>query len=67
MGLVFGPLTAIGNDREQAKAFARRTLAFYLPYIAPMPEFVGMEPEAVARVQAATGRGACSDFRRDTG
>ncbi len=58
VGLVFGPLTAIAEDREQAKAFARRTLAFYLPYLAPMPEFVGMEPEAVARVQAATGRGA---------
>ncbi len=58
VGLVFGPLTAIAEDREQAQAFARRTLAFYLPYLAPMPAFVGMEPEAVARVQAATGRGA---------
>jgi 5,10-methylenetetrahydromethanopterin reductase len=57
VGLVFGPLTAIAEDREQAKAYARRTLAFYLPFLAPMPEFVGMEPEAVARVQAATGRG----------
>jgi 5,10-methylenetetrahydromethanopterin reductase len=57
VGLVLGPLTAIAEDREQAKAFARRTLAFYLPYLAPMPEFVGMGPEAVARVQAATGRG----------
>jgi 5,10-methylenetetrahydromethanopterin reductase len=61
VGLVFGPLTAISEDREQAKAFARRTLAFYLPYLAPMPEFVGMEPEAVARVQAATGRGAMDE------
>jgi 5,10-methylenetetrahydromethanopterin reductase len=59
--LVFGPLTAITEDREQAKAFARRTLAFYLPYLAPMPEFVGMEPEAVARVQAATGRGVMDE------
>lgn len=57
VGLVFGPLTAISEDREQAKAYARRTLAFYLPYLAPMPEFVGMDAVAVARVQAATERG----------
>jgi 5,10-methylenetetrahydromethanopterin reductase len=57
VGLVFGPLTSISEDRELAKAHARRTLAFYLPYLAPMPEFVGMEAEAVARVQAATDRG----------
>jgi 5,10-methylenetetrahydromethanopterin reductase len=61
VGLVFGPLTAISEDRDQAKAFARRTLAFYLPYLAPMPEYVGMEPEAVGRVQVATGRGAMDE------
>ncbi|MBK8021249.1 MAG: LLM class flavin-dependent oxidoreductase [Chloroflexi bacterium] len=57
VGLVFGPLTAISEDRAQAKAYARRTLAFYLPYLAPMPAFVGMDAEAVARVAAATGSG----------
>jgi 5,10-methylenetetrahydromethanopterin reductase len=57
VGLVFGPLTSISEDRAQAKAYARQTLAFYLPYLAPMPEFVGMEQEAVDRVQAATSRG----------
>jgi len=57
VGLVFGPLTSISEDQERAKAHARRTLAFYLPYLTPMPEFVGMEPEAIARVQAATSRG----------
>ena len=57
VGLVFGPLTAIAEDREEAKAFAKQTLAFYLPYLAPMPEYVGMEPEAVSRVQKATSAG----------
>jgi 5,10-methylenetetrahydromethanopterin reductase len=57
VGLVFGPLTSIAEDRDQAKAHVRQTLAFYLPYLAPMPAFAGMEPEAVARVQAATARG----------
>ncbi len=57
VGLVFGPLTSISDDAHEAREHARRTLAFYLPYLAPMPEFAGMEPEAVARVQTATARG----------
>jgi 5,10-methylenetetrahydromethanopterin reductase len=57
VGLVFGPLTSIAQDRDQAKAFARRTLAFYLPYLSPMPEYLGIEPAVVSRVQAATARG----------
>lgn len=57
IGLVFGPLTSVAADREQAKAYARRTLAFYLPYLAPMPEFVGIEPAVVQRIQTATSQG----------
>lgn len=57
VGLVFGPLTAISEDREQAKLFAKQTLAFYLPYLAPMPTYIGMEDEAITRVQAATSIG----------
>ena len=57
VGLVFGPLTAISEDREQAKVFAKQTLAFYLPYLAPMPTYIGMEQEAINRVQEATSIG----------
>ncbi len=57
ISLVFGPLTSIAEDRDQAKAFARRTLAFYLPYLSPMPEVIGVAADEVARVQAATARG----------
>ena len=57
VGLVFGPLTAIADDREKAKAYAKQTLAFYLPYLAPMPEYVGMELENVSRIQIATSAG----------
>lgn len=57
VGLVFGPLTAISEVREQAKAYAKQTLAFYLPYLAPMPEYIGMEQEAISRVQEATSAG----------
>ena len=57
--LVLGPLTSIAQDHAEAKAFARRTLAFYLLYLdlAPMPEFVGVEAAEIERVQAATARG----------
>lgn len=57
VGLVFGPLTSVAEDRDQAKRQAKQTLAFYLPYLAPMPEFLGMEAEAIEHVQAATSRG----------
>lgn len=64
VALVIGPLTSIAEDRAEAKAYARRTLAFYLPYLAPMPEFVGVEPEEIERVQAATRRGAYTEAAR---
>jgi 5,10-methylenetetrahydromethanopterin reductase len=57
VGLVFGPLTSIAEDGEEAKQFAKRTLAFYLPYLSPMPEYLGVEAEFVTRVQALTGQG----------
>jgi hypothetical protein len=57
VGLVFGPLTSIADDADSAREHARRTLAFYLPYLAPMPAFAGMEPDVVAWIQAAASRG----------
>lgn len=57
VGLVFGPLTSIAENREEAKAFARHTLAFYLPYLSPMPEVVGVTAEEIARVKSANARG----------
>ncbi|RIK33731.1 MAG: hypothetical protein DCC55_34385 [Chloroflexi bacterium] len=57
VGLVFGPLTSVSTDRQQAKAFARRTLAFYLPYLSPMTDHLGIGPEEVAYAQAAAARG----------
>ncbi|MEO8395073.1 MAG: LLM class flavin-dependent oxidoreductase [Chloroflexota bacterium] len=57
VGLVFGPLTSVADDRDQAKHHAKQTLAFYLPFLAPMPEFLGMEAEAIDRVRMATDRG----------
>jgi 5,10-methylenetetrahydromethanopterin reductase len=56
-GLVLGPLTSISEDRQAAEQFARRTLVFYLPYLAPMPEFAGVEAEELERVRAAASAG----------
>jgi 5,10-methylenetetrahydromethanopterin reductase len=57
VGLVFGPLTSISEDADEAKAFAKRTLAFYLPFLSPMPEYLGVEAEFVTRVQELTRQG----------
>ncbi len=57
VGLVFGPLTSIAQDRDEAKALARRTVAFYLPYLSPMRQALGITDDEVARVRAATASG----------
>ncbi|MCY3836067.1 MAG: LLM class flavin-dependent oxidoreductase [Anaerolineaceae bacterium] len=56
-GLVLGPLTAIAEDHAAAAACARQTLVFYLPYLAPMPQFLGMEEEQLSRIQARQAEG----------
>ena len=56
-GLVLGPLTAIAADRAAAEACARQTLVFYLPYLAPMPQFLGMEDELLLRISACQAAG----------
>ncbi len=61
VGLVFGPLTSIAEDRDEAKAQARRTVAFYLPYLSPMPEVLGITVDEVARVKTAVASG---DYNR---
>ena len=56
-GLVLGPLTSISEDRAAAASFARQTLVFYLPYLAPMPQFLGMEDELLSRIQTRRAAG----------
>lgn len=57
IGMVLGPLTSIAEDGDEAQQHARQMLAFYLPYLSPMPEYLGVEPDLVPRVQAKTGAG----------
>ena len=56
-GLVLGPLTAISENRAAAEACARQTLVFYLPYLAPMPQFLGMGDDLLARISARQAAG----------
>lgn len=55
--LVIGPLTSIAEDRAAARERARLSLAIYLPYLHPMTEFVGVEPDLIRRVGEASARG----------
>ncbi len=55
--LVLGPLTSISADRDAAERYARRTLVFYLPYLDPMPAFVGVSLDELHQVKAATAVG----------
>ena len=55
--LVLGPLTAIAEDRAAAEACARQTLVFYLPYLTPMPQFLGMEEDLLTRIGARQAAG----------
>jgi 5,10-methylenetetrahydromethanopterin reductase len=57
VGLVLGPLTSISEDADEAQRHARQTLVFYLPYLAPMPEFLGVDPDVIERVQAFSRAG----------
>ncbi len=59
-GLVLGPLTAISENRAAAEACARQTLVFYLPYLAPMPQFLGMGDDLLARISARQAEGDLS-------
>ena len=56
-GLVLGPLTSVSEDRAAASSFARQTLVFYLPYLEPMPQYLGMDDELLDRIQARRAEG----------
>lgn len=55
--IIAGPLSAIGKDREQAAATARRALAIYLPYLHPMTEVAGITEEEIGKVREAARTG----------
>lgn len=52
VGVVVGAVSVIDDDREQARAQARRAVALYLPVVAPLDPTVQVEPAFVARLGA---------------
>lgn len=56
VGVVMGAVTVIDDDRQQARAEARRQVALYLPVVAPLDPTVRVEPELVDRLRLHADR-----------
>lgn len=57
VGMVFGAVTVIDEDRDAARRAARQAVALYLPVVAPLDPTVQVEPERVDRLRAASNAG----------
>lgn len=51
VGVVIGAVSVIDEDREQARWAARRSVALYLPVVAPLDPTLEVEPELIAQLQ----------------
>jgi 5,10-methylenetetrahydromethanopterin reductase len=51
------PGTIVSEDREKALRLAREASAVYLPYLDPMPDYLGIPKEEVRSVRAACSGG----------
>ncbi len=55
--LCVGAVTVIDDDREAARAAARREVALYLPVVAPLDPTISVEPELIARLRQQVEQG----------
>ncbi len=51
VGVAIGAVTVIDEDRQLARAAARRSVALYLPVVAPLDPTVTLDPELIRRLQ----------------
>ncbi|MEO1443478.1 MAG: LLM class flavin-dependent oxidoreductase, partial [Chloroflexota bacterium] len=51
VGVVIGAVCVVDEDREQARALARREVALYLPVVAKLDSTINVEPELAERIQ----------------
>jgi 5,10-methylenetetrahydromethanopterin reductase len=51
VGVVMGAICVVNEDRAAARLAARRSVALYLPVVAPLDPTVQVEPELVERLQ----------------
>ncbi len=56
VGVVVGAVSVIDDDREAARAMARRAVALYLPVVAPLDPTVTVEPELIERLKRHADR-----------
>lgn len=52
VGIVMGAVTVCDVDRDRARAAARRSVALYLPVVAPLDPTVQVEPELIERLKS---------------
>lgn len=57
VGIVVGAVSVVDEDGARARAKAREEVARYLPVVAPLDPTVAVEPELLARIDAAGRRG----------
>lgn len=51
VGIVMGAVTVCDADRDRARAAARRSVALYLPVVAPLDPTVQVDPELIERLK----------------
>lgn len=56
VGVVLGAVSVIDEDRDQARQAARRSVALYLPVVAPLDPTVSVDPELVERLKTLASR-----------
>jgi 5,10-methylenetetrahydromethanopterin reductase len=56
VGVVMGAVTVVDEDRDQARALARRSVALYLPVVAPLDPSLQIEPEFIERLRQHINR-----------
>lgn len=57
VGICAGAVTVVDDDRDLARATARKAVAMYLPVVAPLDPTVTVEPELIERLKAVVERG----------
>jgi 5,10-methylenetetrahydromethanopterin reductase len=64
VGIVMGAVSVIDEDREQAREAARRSVALYLPVVAPLDVTMQLEPELIARLSGLAHQKQFADAAR---
>lgn len=64
VGVVMGAVTVVDEDRNAARQAARRSVALYLPVVAPLDPTVHVDPELVERLRQHVQRDELDEAAR---